>query len=187
MGGRGTFTSPEPKKHSKMKKQILSLAAALTALTLNSCLQHEATITLNKDGSGTIVEETKMSAQALAMMQMAEGMEDENADAKPAPNPLEQMISKERTEKRAKELGEGITVIKAELVDVGAHKGARITYGFKDINKVTLGGIEALNMMNSEMEAEDAANEDDHIGFNYKDGVLTLKPNFRFERRADSE
>jgi hypothetical protein len=161
-----------------MKKQILSLATALTALTLNSCLQHESTITLNKDGSGTIVEESRMSAEALAMMQAVEVLEDENEDAQPAETPLENMISKERTEKRAKELGEGVTVVKAELVNVGAQKGARITYRFTDINKVTLVSTEGLNMMYSEMEAEDAADKDESIGFNYKDGVLTLKPNF---------
>ena len=41
----------------------------LAALALPSCLQQATTIHLNKDGSGTLVEETTLGAQASAMLE----------------------------------------------------------------------------------------------------------------------
>lgn len=40
----------------------------LAALTLPCCLQNETMITLNKDGSGTVVEETFLGSKMLEMM-----------------------------------------------------------------------------------------------------------------------
>jgi hypothetical protein len=173
-----------------MKKQILSLAAAFAALSLNSCLQDEGTINLNKDGSGTIVEQKTMSAQALAMMSLEgsteisvgtgeEKVEVNNPLKDEDIDPLKNLLSEERAKKRAKALGEGVTFVKAEPVTVGTYKGARITYRFADINKVRIGSIEGLDMMNSEMDdEEEKTDNEDKIGFNYANGVLTVKPNF---------
>lgn len=165
-----------------MKKKFLLLISALTAFTLNSCIQHETSITLNKDGSGTIVVETRLGAQALAMMSVAGNISIEDHDnieeIEQEIDPIEKLMSKESTDKRAKELGEGVTFVKAEPVTIGTFKGARITYRFADINKVRIGSNEGMEMMNSELEAQDEKpNEKDKIGFSYKNGILTVKPN----------
>jgi hypothetical protein len=172
-----------------MKKQILSMAAAFAVLSLNSCLQHEGTINLKKDGSGTIVEQTTMSSQALAMMSSMGNIEIEGAEnnqkENEASDPIKDMMSKERTDRRSKELGEGVTFVKAEPVTVGTNKGVRITYRFADINKVRIGSTEGLDMMNSEMDEEDGkADEKDKVGFNYANGVLTVKPNFDLDEKG---
>ena len=52
-----------------MKKLLLAATSALIALALPGCLQNETTIHLNKDGSGTLVEETKLGAQMLAYLE----------------------------------------------------------------------------------------------------------------------
>ena len=38
-----------------MKRLLLAISSAVVALVLPGCLQSETTITLNKDGSGTLV------------------------------------------------------------------------------------------------------------------------------------
>jgi hypothetical protein len=161
----------------KTKKLILFLAAALTALSLNSCLQHEVTLTLNKDGSGTIVEEKRLSDQAVAMINKINGEDQAEVQAE-ARDPLSY-------EKRVKELGEGVTFVKSEPVTVGTQKGTRVTYRFADINKVRIGGAESLEAMSYEMEAEDEKVDDkDKISFSYKNGLLTVKPNFPFNKEG---
>jgi hypothetical protein len=171
------LSPPDSNKLNKMKKQFLLLTAALTALTLNSCFQSEWKITLNKDGSGTIVEEITMSDSSLAMISSFGNIEIEGAenDIK-KDDPIKEMMSKERTDKRSKELGEGVTFVKAEPVTVGTNKGARYIYHFADINKVRIGANDGSEMMNTEMNTEDEkADDTDKIGFSYKDGVLTVK------------
>ena len=84
-------------------------AAAIT-LSLTSCLEVAETITLKKDGSGTIVEETILGAQMSAMMtQLAAlggGAEGKN-----------EMFSEEAAKKRAAAIGTGVTVEKVEKID----------------------------------------------------------------------
>ena len=160
-----------------MKRHILSIASLLAIISLNSCLQHETTINLQKDGSGTLIEETRMSAMMLAMTSgiassIEEGKEEAEADV-----PFKDLLSEERNKKRAKELGEGVTFVKAEPVTLGTHQGARITYRFDDINKLRISGDDGMSKMNSEMEAPDDAKDDrKHMVFNYKNGVLSIQP-----------
>ena len=46
-----------------MKTTLHLVCAGLLALLTSSCLEHSATIRLNKDGSVTITEETVFSAK----------------------------------------------------------------------------------------------------------------------------
>jgi hypothetical protein len=161
-----------------MKKHILSIASLLAIISLNSCLQQETTINLKKDGSGTLVEETRMSAMLLGMTSLA-SLDEEGKKEAEADDPLKDLLSEEKNKKCAKELGEGVTFVKAEPVTLGTLQGARITYRFDDINKLRIsanGGLSNINM-NSEMEAPDDAKDDrKHMVFNYKNGVLSIQP-----------
>ena len=166
-----------------MKKHILSIASLLAIISLNSCLQHEVTINLKKDGSGTFVEETRMPAGILlgALSSTASSNEEE-AEAKDPmkdllKDPMKDLLSEEKAKKRAKELGKGVTFVKAEPVTLGEYNGARITYRFDDINKLRISAGDGMDKMNSEMEESDELkNDKKHIVFNYKSGVLSIQP-----------
>ncbi len=154
-----------------MKKSLNLLGAALLALFTSSCLEHSSTIRLNKDGSGTITEETVLSAEASAMMAAQGGAGPNFADAKKA-------------DAAAGKMGAGVTVEKVEKIDKDGRVGGRVVYKFKDINSVkyTFGG----NMTDSAKDmgppgapgdAPDApgdAPEAPPMTFKYEGGVLTL-------------
>lgn len=160
-----------------MKKLLLAMASALTALVLPGCFQSETTIHLNKDGSGTLVEETKLGAQMLAMMdQMAAGFGGGEAN-KPKEDPVKQMFSEDKAKKRAAELGEGVTFEKSEAVNANGAKGARVTYKFKDINKLKVSAGDNMKNMSpmGEMPGAPAAKKPEPVVFTYADGKLTIR------------
>lgn len=161
-----------------MKNPLILIASAISALLLPSCFQHETTITLNKDGSGTIVEETQLGEQMLGMMQQfAAGFGGEGDDAK-APDPLAEMLSEEKGKKRAAELGEGVTHEKSEPVAGDTTKGAKITYRFKDINQLQVKSSDGMKSMTPDQGAaalNEAAKAEEPISFSYNEGKLTVK------------
>jgi hypothetical protein len=133
-----------------MKKLLTTFSAALLALFSSSCLDHEAVIKINKDGSGTITEQTLFSAEASAMMEQMAGLGGEGQD------PLSKMIDAEKD----------------------GRKGGRVTYKFKDINKVkfVMGGSmsDAGKSMQPPGLPEEKKPEKKPITFKLEDGKLTL-------------
>jgi hypothetical protein len=155
-----------------MKKLLLALTSALAALTLPGCLQSETTIHLNKDGSGTLVEETRLGAQMLGMLTQMSALG--GGEAKE--DPLAEMFSEDKAKARASKLGEGVVFTKFETVSKNGGKGARVTYSFKDINqlKVTPGdGMKDMSPMGAAQAAP--AEKSEPIAFSYADGKLTVK------------
>ena len=155
-----------------MKKLLLLLTSALAALALPGCFQNETTIHLNKDGSGTLVEETRLGAQMVAMMDQMAGLGGENANA----DPLAQMFSEDKAKARAASLGEGVAYEKTELLTAGGAQGARVTYHFADINqlKVSAGdGVKNMSPMGD--KAAEKAAKNAPIAFTYADGKLTIR------------
>lgn len=155
-----------------MKKLLLLLTSALAALVLPGCFQSETTIHLNKDGSGTLVEETRLGAQMVAMMDQMSGLGVENAKA----DPLAQMFSEDKAKARTASLGEGVTYEKTELLTADGAKGARVTYHFADINqlKVTAGdGMKNMSPMGD--RAAEKAGKKSPIAFTYAGGKLTIR------------
>jgi hypothetical protein len=154
--------------HSKvMKQKILKTAklalGLIAALALSSCLQNETTITLNKDGSGTIVEETMLGAQMMAMMTQF---------AQPGqPDPVEEMFKEEKAKAKTAKLGEGVEYVKTEMISKDGVKGARVHYKFADINKVKVSPGDAVG--GDEAEAE-AGKKDEPVKFAYADGKLRI-------------
>jgi hypothetical protein len=160
---------------STMKKTLLALTSVLMTLALPGCFQSETTIHLNKDGSGTLVEETRFGAQMLAMIgQMGAIGGDEKAAA---PDPMKDLMSAEKAKTRAANLGEGVTFVKAEPSEVGGAKGARVTYAFKDINKLKISAGDSMNALSSMPGAEEKADKNvEPILFSYAGGKLSIKP-----------
>ena len=158
-----------------MKKSIFAVAAAATSLLLSSCFQNETTIHLNKDGSGTLVEETRLGAQMLGMLDQMAAL----GGGADAPDPLKEIFSEAKAKKRAAELGEGVTYAKSEPLNGGGGKGARVTYQCKDINTLKVStddGMRSVSSMSPMGAAQvAAAPKSEPVQFSYADGKLTIK------------
>ncbi len=152
-----------------MKTTFNFACAALLALFTSSCLEHTATIRLNKDGSGSITEETLLSEEVTAMMaQMAAVGGGEEPGAK--------FADAEKAADSAKKMGEGVTVEKVEKLDKDGRKGGRVTYAFKDINQVKFYHGDTMADAGKEMAPPGGAAkaENKPMRFKYEGGVLTL-------------
>jgi hypothetical protein len=103
--------------------------ALLVALCSGGCLRSTTTIDLNADGSGTIVQETAVSAQALGMLQGLAG-------ANPTGDKPPQLFGEEQARKAAATMG--VTFVSGEPVKTGELEGYRARYAFDDISKVTV-------------------------------------------------
>lgn len=154
-----------------MKKSLNFLGAALLALFTSSCLEHTSTIRLNKDGSGTITEETVFSAEASAMMAAQGGAGPDFADAKKA-------------DAAAAKMGAGVTVEKVEKIDKDGRIGGRVVYQFKDINTVKYAFGDSMSDAGKDMgppgapgDAPDGPGDKPEappMTFKYEGGVLTM-------------
>jgi hypothetical protein len=131
------------------------------------------TIHLNQDGSGTLVEETRLGAQMLAMFdQMAALGGAENAKE----DPVAKMFSEDKAKTRATELGEGVTFEKSEVVNANGSKGARVTYRFKDINTLKITPGDSMKNMSPMGDAQAATvKKSATIAFAFADGKLTIR------------
>lgn len=155
-----------------MKQFALSLAATIAALCLTSCLQSETTIHLNKDGSGTLVEETILGAQMMAMMDQMAAMGGAGGGKN---DPLAGMFSEAKAKVRATQLGEGVILEKNESVSKAGNKGGRATYHFADINKLKISPgdrMKDLSPMGEMAPSKHKASKP--IDFKYADGTLSI-------------
>ncbi len=161
-----------------MKRFIQTSALALASLLFAGCLQNETTITLQKDGTGTITEETLFGAQMLAMLDQFSNMGNmgDQKDAGKKKDPAADLYSAEKAKTRAADLGEGVTVVKTEPVTKGESRGGRITYHFDDINKLKFGLGDAMNNAGPGGAAAAAQKKDKNppITFTYADGKLVI-------------
>lgn len=155
-------------------------------MAFTSCIEHHVSIVLNKDGSGTITEETTIGAEAVAMMQQMSAMGGAEAG-----DPLADMVDEAKAKAKAAGMGEGVTLSKVEKVDANGRQGGRVVYAFKDINTVKYRFGDAVTEMGDGMKppgADDGGDQSDQpITFSYKDGVLTLaNPNVEEKAEADT-
>ena len=148
-----------------MKTAKLALGI-IAALALPSCLQNETTINLKKDGSGTIVEETLLGAQMMAMMTQF---------AQPGqPDPVAEMFKEDKSKAKATKLGEGVEYVKTEMFEKDGKKGARVHYKFADINKLSVNPSDAVDSMNDEATPAEDTKKKETVKFSYADGKLKI-------------
>lgn len=148
-----------------MKSVKLALGL-IAALALPSCLQNETTITLKKDGSGTIIEETLLGAQMMVMMTQF---------AQPGqPDPIAAMFSEDKAKAKTAELGEGVEYVKTEMFEKNGKKGARIHYKYADINKISLNPKDAVNDMKKKIAPDEGKEKLENVKFAYADGKLKI-------------
>lgn len=150
-----------------MKKRMLSILGLAMAFLLTSCLEYKTEITLNKDGSGTITEETVFGAQVIGMLEMAAAQGGETE------NPLTELKDEAKAKAKAKTYGEGVTLEKIEEVKRDGGKGVKVTYKFTDINKITFNPGGSLGDMAPGEEAVERVKEEE-AKFEYADGKLTI-------------
>lgn len=147
-------------------RSIVLAISSLVSFVLTGCLQNETTITLNKDGSGTIVEETMLGVQMMAMM---------NQFAQPgAPDPIEEMFGEAKATARAGKMGEGVKYVRTEMIDKNGLKGARIQYAFEDINSLVLNPMAALSSLSYQAPAPAPVKEVGTIRFTHASGSLKI-------------
>lgn len=154
----------------KTLSAIRAISTSFLALILSSCLEIHETVSLKKDGSGTIVEETTLGAQLSAMMQMA---------ALQGGGAMPDMFGEDAAKKRAEKFGKGVKVAKVEKINEEGRTGSKVTYQFADINTVSLDMSDGAASLN-EMSPMAAGAADEGVGgvkpitFTYKDGLLTI-------------
>lgn len=155
-----------------MKRFILPLLSLLAAGSLSSCFQSETIIRLNKDGSGTLTEETGFGAKAIEMLAQLAAF---GGDA--AKDPLAEMVSEDKAKARAATLGEGVTFEKVEPTAKDGGKGAKVTYRFADINKLKISPDEAAKSSIPQMPGQPApaTPKSEPVTFGYEGGKLSIK------------
>ena len=141
------------------------MIAALSLFGLASCFQVENTISVNKDGSGTITETMLFGDQMKMMLDMAAAQGGGNAK-----DPFAEM--KKNAAGRAKKLGEGVEFVSAERIDEGGKLGMKIVYKFSDINKLKY-SVNTDVGMNGGAPA-DKQDEQDNMTFKLEGDKLTI-------------
>lgn len=121
-----------------MKSLLRAFFAVAATLGLSACLDVKSSVTVNKDGTGTIEETVSFGAEVKQMLGALGGGGQAPAGQ---PNPA-QMLSvimpdKAKAEARAKALGEGVTVKSHEQIETpDGNTGVKVTYAFTDVRKV---------------------------------------------------
>ncbi len=135
----------------------------LLALFSTGCFRSTTTISLRPDGSGTVVQETGMTAQALAMIKSMAG----GQNAKDVPPDL---FGEEQAKKAAATMG--VTFVSGEPFKTAEFEGYRARYSFTDISQVK------VNMEQNAAQMS-ATGKEPPFSFNFNRGasssVLTIQ------------
>jgi hypothetical protein len=102
----------------------------LPAMALSACLQSTTVVKVNADGSGTLENQTLMSAAALAQVRQLSGAFG-GAEAK-AP----ELFSEQQARAMAAQMGEGVSLVSTMPVTAAGSEGRASVYAFRDITKL---------------------------------------------------
>jgi len=113
-----------------------ALVLALLAVPLCSgCGVFTSVLKIHPDGSGTIVQTTKLNAMATQLMTSMATMGDstnQQADSS------SRLFTKKKVRARAARFGEGVRFVRMERLDERGGKGYRAVYAFDDVRTVRL-------------------------------------------------
>jgi sorbitol-specific phosphotransferase system component IIA len=147
-----------------------SALALLVAIGSAGCLRSTTVIDVKGDGSGTIVQETAVSAQALGLLQ---GMGGANqAGDKPA-----SLFTEEQARKAAAAMG--VTFVSGEPIKTVELEGYRARYAFDDIGKVTVKMDQATDDL-----APGSSTKKPPFGFTFTRGATSSVLNIRMPDQA---
>jgi hypothetical protein len=129
-----------------MRRTVLALIA-LVAVTCTGCLRSTTVIELKPDGSGTILQETGLTPEAMAMIK---GFGAQNQGAGGAGGAgVSDLFTEDQARKAADAMG--VTFVSGEPFKTGTLEGYRSRFAFDDIGKVkvnmdqTTAGMSANN------------------------------------------
>lgn len=129
-----------------MRRAGAVVAVVVGGLLAGGCIQGQRAIKVNADGSGTVVDTTKLIGMAAAMKDMGNSS---SAQAK---------VNREAALKK-KATAQGLTFVSAEN---GADGVEKVTYKFQDITKTSLN--RSAEMPN-EKDEKDTASAEDRLTF----------------------
>jgi hypothetical protein len=130
-----------------MRRSGAVLAAAVSGLLAGGCIQGQRSIKVNADGSGTVVDTTKLIGMAAAMKDMG------NTSTAQAKVNREAALKKKAT-------AQGLTFVSAATDADGVEK---VTYSFQDITKTSIN--RSADMPNEKDEKDSASSKDERLAF----------------------
>lgn len=141
-------------------RRFLRVLPAILIATCGSaaCLRSTTAIEVRGDGSGTIVQETAMSAQALAMLKSLSTSN--TADA-----PQSQVFGEDQAKKAAGAMG--VTFVAGEPFKTADFEGYRARYRFDDISKIK------VSMDQNMSPPEVTSSKQPPFGFGFDKGVAS--------------
>jgi hypothetical protein len=139
-----------------MKHQALALlVAASCAVFSTACLRSTTVIDLRPDGGGTIVQETGLTAQALAMIK-GFGSANQQGANKPT-----EIFTEEQARKAADTMG--VTFVSGEPFKANGMEGYRARFSFDDITKVKM----SMDQSAAQLTSPDAKTKEPPFTFSF--------------------
>jgi outer membrane murein-binding lipoprotein Lpp len=140
------MNTPIPFSYRCLTKKVGLLFLIAAAVSLAGCITFLSEVKVKGDGSGTMVqtitmnpEQLKATMEGIAKQMGATTTEAKEEPKKESPKPQAEGPFKEDDLKgKAADLGPGVTFVSAEKIDTKTAAGVRVTYAFKDINKLSV-------------------------------------------------
>ena len=135
-----------------------TLLVLLTAVLTSGCLRSTTTIELKPDGSGTIVQENAVGAEALAMLKSFAASSPQQGKGGASPDIF--------TQEQAMKTGEamGVTFVSGEPIKTADLEGYRARYRFDDITTIK------VNMKQTPDAMPGAGSDQPPFGFTFAKG-----------------
>ncbi|WP_455381190.1 hypothetical protein [Salinispira pacifica] len=162
-----------------MKRAIMIVTALAAGLLLAGCLQINTTISVNKDGSGTIDQKFLMKSDMMAMMSGLSSMgQDNQGDSAQSDNGFS-LFDKQQLEKDAAKMGNDVRLVSAEPLKTDFGEGYHAVYAFKDVTRIQINQNPGDNLPSQMQQggSETASQTPDYVRFGFRAGspsVLTI-------------
>ncbi len=134
------------RRQSFFKRISAFFLIVIVTMSLTGCITFLTEIRLRGDGSGTMLqtitmnpEQLKASVEGFAKQMGATTTELKEDAKKDSPEAAkEELLKVDDLKSKALDLGDGVTFVSAEKIDTKTAVGFRVTYAFKDINKLSV-------------------------------------------------
>lgn len=124
---------------SSLARSFARPASVLALLVLplcSGCGVFTSLLKVNPDGSGTIVQTTRLNAMATQFMSSMAAADDSTSGQADAAS--SKLFTKKQVRARAAQLGKDVRFVRMERLDEQGGKGYRAVYAFDDVTKVRL-------------------------------------------------
>jgi hypothetical protein len=163
-----------------MKKCLILIVPLLMIIFLTGCLQVETTITVNRDGSGTVERIFLMQKEILGMLASMSSMGEEDGGED------FELLDRDELNGEAATMGAGVKLVSAEPYETDTFSGYKAVFSFPDINDLR------VNQNPGESVPDGAAAEGDspqeYVTFSLSKGASsTLKIKLPSEMQGDQE